>query len=33
MEREHGVKEALGFVRRSDFNPPEIAFDSTFEKD
>ena len=32
MDREHGAKEALGFVKSIDFPPSNIAFDSVFEK-
>jgi sugar phosphate isomerase/epimerase len=31
MEREHGVKEALEFVRDIDFSPSNIAFDAAFD--
>ena len=31
MEREHGVKEALDFVRKIDFSPSNIAFDAAFD--
>ncbi|NOX88295.1 MAG: sugar phosphate isomerase/epimerase [Calditrichaeota bacterium] len=33
MEREHGAKEALEFVRKLDFKPSGQAFDSAFERD
>jgi sugar phosphate isomerase/epimerase len=32
MDREHGAAEACGFVRRIDFPPSEIGFDSAFEE-
>jgi len=32
MDREHGAKEACEFVRKIDFPPSNIAFDSAFEK-
>lgn len=32
MEREHGAKEALEFVKKINFEPSRIAFDSGFEK-
>lgn len=32
MEREHGAKEALEFVKKTHFEPSQIAFDSGFEK-
>jgi sugar phosphate isomerase/epimerase len=32
MDREHGAKEALDFVRRIDFAPSKVAFDSAFDK-
>jgi len=31
MDREHGATEACAFVRRLDFPPSRIAFDSTFD--
>jgi sugar phosphate isomerase/epimerase len=31
MDREWGAREALGFVRRADFTPSEIAFDAQFQ--
>ena len=31
MDREWGVKEALAFVRRSDFTPSNIAFDAAMQ--
>jgi sugar phosphate isomerase/epimerase len=30
MDREYGARDALAFVRRSDFAPSEIAFDAAF---
>ncbi len=32
MDREHGAKEALEFVRKVDFPPSTVAFDAAFEK-
>ena len=32
MDREHGAVEACAFVRKLDFAPSAIAFDSAFEK-
>ncbi|MBP7933685.1 MAG: sugar phosphate isomerase/epimerase [Phycisphaerae bacterium] len=32
MDREHGAAEAAAFVRRMDFSPSAIAFDSNFDK-
>ena len=32
MDREHGAKEALEFVRRVDFAPSQVAFDAAFDK-
>jgi sugar phosphate isomerase/epimerase len=32
MDREHGAKEACGFVKRIDFEPSKVAFDAAFEK-
>jgi sugar phosphate isomerase/epimerase len=32
MEREHGAKDALAFVRRLDFEPSRVAFDAAFDK-
>jgi sugar phosphate isomerase/epimerase len=32
MDREHGAKEALEFVRRIDFAPSQVAFDAAFDK-
>ena len=33
MDREHGATEASEFVRKLDFAPSTIAFDSAFDKD
>ena len=33
MEREHGAKEALEFVRKVDFEPSRRAFDASFDKE
>jgi sugar phosphate isomerase/epimerase len=30
MDREHGARDALAFVRRSDFAPSRVAFDAAF---
>jgi hypothetical protein len=32
MDRMHGAKEALEFVRKLDFMPSAIAFDGSFGK-
>ena len=32
MDRDHGAKEAVEFVREMDFAPSKIAFDAAFEK-
>jgi len=32
MEREHGAKEAVEFVKKVDFKPSNIAFDAAFDK-
>jgi hypothetical protein len=32
MDREWGARDALAFVRRSDFAPSAIAFDRTFQR-
>lgn len=32
MDRDHGAKDALEFVRRLDFQPSAVAFDAAFEK-
>jgi len=33
MDRDHGAKEALEFVRRVDFAPSRVAFDAAFDKE
>ena len=33
MDRDHGAKEALEFVRNVDFEPSQLAFDAAFDKD
>jgi len=33
MDREHGAREALEFVRNLDFEPSQVAFDAAFDKD
>ena len=33
MDRDHGAKEALEFVRKIDFEPSRVAFDAAFDKD
>jgi hypothetical protein len=30
MDREHGAKEAVEYVRRTDFEPSNVAFDAAF---
>ena len=32
MDREHGAKEACDFVKRTDFEPSQVAFDAAFDK-
>ena len=32
MERERGAKDALSYVRRSDFTPSTVAFDAAYER-
>jgi hypothetical protein len=32
MDREHGAKEALDYVRKLDFAPSARAFDASFDK-
>jgi hypothetical protein len=32
MDRMHGAKEACEFVKKVDFKPSEIAFDSAFDR-
>jgi len=33
MDREHGAREALEFVRNLDFEPSQVAFDAAFDKE
>ena len=33
MDRDHGAKESLEFVRRVDFQPSQVAFDAAFDKE
>jgi hypothetical protein len=33
MDREWGARDALAFVRRTDFPPSAIAFDRTFRRE
>ena len=33
MDREHGAKEACEYIKRLDFKPSQMAFDSAFDKD
>lgn len=33
MDREHGAQEACEFLKKADFKPSQIAFDSNFDKD
>jgi len=33
MDREHGAKAALEFVKRVDFEPSQVAFDAAFDKE
>jgi sugar phosphate isomerase/epimerase len=33
MEREYGARDALAFVRRSDFAPSDVAFDRAFARE
>ena len=33
MEREWGVQDAVGFVRRTDFVPSELAFDAAMQRE
>lgn len=33
MNREHGAKEACEYIKRADFAPSKVAFDSAFDKD
>ncbi len=32
MDREHGAREALQYVRKLDFQPSQVAFDAAFDK-
>jgi sugar phosphate isomerase/epimerase len=32
MDREHGAAEACQFIKKADFKPSQVAFDSAFEK-
>ena len=32
MDREYGARDALAFVRRSDFAPSRVAFDAAFAR-
>jgi sugar phosphate isomerase/epimerase len=32
MDREYGAKDALAFLRRTDFSPSPVAFDAAFER-
>jgi sugar phosphate isomerase/epimerase len=33
MDREWGARDALAFVRRTDFEPSTLAFDAAFQKE
>ena len=33
MDRDHGAQEACDFVRRTDFEPSQVAFDAAFDKE
>lgn len=33
MDRDHGAQEACDFVRRTDFEPSQMAFDAAFDKE
>ncbi len=33
MDRDHGAKEALAFVKKLDFEPSKVAFDAAFDKE
>jgi sugar phosphate isomerase/epimerase len=33
MEREHGARDALAFVRRTDFPPSDVAFDAAMRRE
>ena len=30
MDREHGAKDAVEFIRKTEFKPSEVAFDAAF---
>ncbi len=32
MDREHGAEEACAYIKKADFRPSQVAFDSAFEK-
>jgi hypothetical protein len=32
MEREYGARDALAFVRRTDFPPSAVAFDAAMQR-
>ena len=32
MDREHGAAEAVQYIKKADFKPSQLAFDSAFEK-
>jgi hypothetical protein len=33
MDREYGARDALAFVRRTDFAPSDVAFDAAFARE
>ena len=33
MDREYGARDALAFVRRTDFAPSGVAFDAAFARE
>lgn len=33
MDREWGAKDALAFVRRTDFAPSDVAFDAAMQRE
>jgi sugar phosphate isomerase/epimerase len=33
MDREHGARESVEFIRRIDFAPSAVAFDAAFAKE
>ena len=33
MDREYGARDALAFVRRTDFPPSDVAFDAAFARE